>query len=83
MPDLRRLSDFTSRVCCGGIGVLLAISRDKPYDDFIIPIQIRSSMVSDGRNMYAVFPKAFHEKLMSCRHTAVMKMGVHSQTQLG
>lgn len=64
MPDLAYIDDFYTRICAGGIGVLLAIARGAPYDDFLIPLQVRSSSVSDGRNQLAVLPKAFHQPVV-------------------
>lgn len=61
MPDVGYLDDYDSRICAGGIGVLLAIARGKPYNDFLITLQVRSSKVSDGRGQLAVIPKSFHQ----------------------
>lgn len=58
LPTLTSLEMPDSRVCCGGPGVLLALKRKK---DYLIPVQIRSQQVSDGRGLRAIIPKAFHE----------------------
>ncbi len=63
MPELKFLSNYQSRICAGGIGVLLAIARGKPHNDFLLTFQVRSSFVSDGRNQLAVLPKAFHQPI--------------------
>ncbi len=55
------LFDFRSRLCCGGLGLVVALARPTPDNDFIIPIQVRSSTVSDSRGLLAVIPKAFHQ----------------------
>ena len=64
MPNINSFTDYQSRICCGGIGVVFALARGNPHNDYIIPIQIRSQKVNDGRGQFAVIPKAFHEPLV-------------------
>jgi hypothetical protein len=63
LPDIGSLSDFNSRICSGGIGVVFAVARGAPDNDFLLPIQVRSSSVTDVRGKYAVLPKAFHQPI--------------------
>lgn len=64
LPTIESLNDYQNRLCVGGIGALLAIARDESEHDFLIPLQIRGSRVSDGRGQLAVLPKAFHQPLV-------------------
>lgn len=58
MPNIETLVDVGSRICCGGIGVVMALRTN---GGFQIPLQVRSRRVSDGRGRLAVIPKAFHQ----------------------
>ncbi len=57
------LFDFKNRICGGGAGVVFAVARGNPYNDFLILIQSRSHTVSDGRGKYAVIPKGLHQPM--------------------
>ena len=61
LPSRKALFDFSSRVCCGGLGLVVAIARPTPDSDYIIPLQVRSAKVNDGRGLLSVVPKAFHQ----------------------
>ncbi len=61
IPTVDSLVDFKSRISIGGSGVVLAMARSAPDNDFIIPLQIRSHKVSDSRNSLAVLPKGIHQ----------------------
>lgn len=61
MPDLDSIINLKSRICCGGIGTVFALRRES---DYLIPLHIRSSRVSDGRELLAVLPKAFHQPII-------------------
>lgn len=61
LPSLRSLTDFKSRICSSGMGMVLAFARGGPNNDFVIPMQIRSAQVSDARGKFAVIPKGYHQ----------------------
>jgi hypothetical protein len=60
LPNLNALGDLRNRVCCGGLGVVFALKRSS-YNDYYIPLQIRSKDVNDGRELLALIPKGFHQ----------------------
>lgn len=62
MRDSKSLLNLESRICAGGMGALIAFAD---RDRFLLPIQARSSKVSDGRGLRAVIPKAFHQPTVS------------------
>jgi len=65
LPDIGSFTDYDSRLCCGGIGVVFALARGEEFgNDFVVPLQIRSAKVSDGRGRLAVLPKAFHQPVV-------------------
>lgn len=61
LPSRNVFFDFSSRLCCGGFGLMVAIARRAPDSDYVLPVQVRSEKVSDGRGLLAVVPKAFHQ----------------------
>ena len=73
LPSLSSLTDFKSRICSSGMGMVLAIARDRPHNDFIIPMQIRSAKVSDARSKYAVIPKGYHQSYID----DAMEINIH------
>jgi hypothetical protein len=54
------MNGLDSHLCCGGVGILFAVARGHPYNDFYIPIELRSNEVSDNPGCYAL-PYGFHE----------------------
>lgn len=63
LPDGQSLLNFRERICAGGITMVFAMPRPKPYNDFIFPIQQRSASVADGQGMLSIIPRGFHESL--------------------
>jgi hypothetical protein len=59
-PSREALFDFSTRPCCGGFGLVVAIARPDPHNDYVIPVQYRSTNVTNARGLCAVIPKAFH-----------------------
>lgn len=62
LPDFDALRNLQNRICAGGIGVVWAL-RSRQEQGYVIPLQVRSSQVNDGRGRHAVLPKAFHAPL--------------------
>jgi hypothetical protein len=55
---LESLANVERRLCCGGVGVLVAFKQPEGY---LVPIQQRGQMVSDNRGTLALVPKGFHQ----------------------
>jgi hypothetical protein len=60
-PTRGSLWRVADRLCCGGFGLTVAIARNDPAKDYVIPLQRRSSQVSDNRGLMSVLPKGFHQ----------------------
>jgi hypothetical protein len=63
LPEISSLTQYSGRICGGGLGVVFAMARGKPHNDFIIPIQTRSAKVADGQGRLSVLPKAWHQHI--------------------
>ncbi len=61
LPTAHSVWDLRSRLCVGGLGVVLALAHG---GEFIIPLQKRARNVSDGQNMLSVLPKALHQPMI-------------------
>lgn len=57
------MSHFDQRFTGGGLQALVAIARPAPYNDFAIPLQVRSGRVSDGQGLHGVIPMAYHQPI--------------------
>lgn len=64
LPDGQSIIDFGSRMCAGGISTFFAIARPHPFNDFAIPVQKRSSSVSDSQGLLSPIPRAFHQPMV-------------------
>lgn len=58
------MTGFDERFTAGGLQALVAIARPAPFDDFAIPLQVRSGRVSDGHGLYGVIPMAYHQPVL-------------------
>jgi len=61
MPSIDSFDDFKSRICVGGMGCLVAFARAFPYNDYVIPLQVRSRKVASNPGLYSVIPHFFHQ----------------------
>lgn len=64
--NYRKLDDFcefNQRLTPVGISVLVAMKRDKPWDDYALLLQKRSNLVSEVPNTFAVVPTANHQPM--------------------
>lgn len=61
MPDAASILDLGRRLCVGGVNVTFAMRRPAPWNDFAIPIQRRSRMLSADQFLLAVLPTAYHQ----------------------
>lgn len=61
LPDVASLANLPGRLCVGGIQACIAIRRPKPWNDFVIPVQRRSSVTSEGQGLMSPIPCAFHQ----------------------
>lgn len=57
------MDGFGARLTGGGLQATVAVARPAPYDDFAIPLQVRSGRVSDGRGLHGVVPMAYHQAM--------------------
>lgn len=64
-PDIATLMDFPARIAAGGVNALCAFARPAPFDDFVIPLQVRSASVGEGAGSYGVIPMALHQRAAS------------------
>lgn len=67
LPKGNNFLDFNERVCAGGISTVFAIARPQPDNDFVIPVQKRSSSVSDSRGLLSPIPRAFHQPMVNAK----------------
>jgi hypothetical protein len=65
LPNAAAVADYGARMCAGGVHVTFAIQRPAPDDDFVIPLQKRSHLLSEGQAMMAVLPTAMHQPSIS------------------
>lgn len=64
-PTPAALLDFRSHLTGGGVHTLCAFARPSPYNDFVIPLQRRSTRVGVAGGSYGVIPMAFHQPAAS------------------
>jgi hypothetical protein len=60
MGDCAALLELDRRICLGGVNLVMAIVLD---GKIVIPLQVRSGEVADGRGEVSVIPKGFHQHL--------------------
>lgn len=68
LPTSLSIAQFRERMCAGGIHVTMAFQRPDPHDDYVIPIQRRSRVTSEGQDMISVLPQAFHQPTVDPQH---------------
>ncbi len=64
LPDGQSIINFEGRMCAGGISTFFAMARPEPFNDFAIPVQKRSSNVSDSQGLLSPIPRAFHQPMV-------------------
>jgi hypothetical protein len=64
LSNSRAIADYSKRICVGGVNVMVALQRPDPWDDFAIPVQRRSAILSEGQNMISLVPQAFHQHMI-------------------
>lgn len=62
MLPAKNLLRFDRRISAGGVSTIVAFARDD--GDFVIPIQVRSSKVSDSPGLLTPIPRAFHQPMV-------------------
>ncbi len=60
LPDISSLDSFESRICIGGVAVLMAVAT-RERKDFTLWTQQRSDDVCDGSGMKSVIPLGLHQ----------------------
>jgi hypothetical protein len=61
LTNAEKLISFQSRTCVGGVHTTFAIQRPDPWNDFVIPLQLRDARVSAGQGLMSVIPQAYHQ----------------------
>jgi len=61
LTNAKKLSNFQSRICVGGVHTTFAIQRPDPWNDYVIPLQQRATQVSAGQGLMSVIPQAYHQ----------------------
>ena len=64
LGDSHQLSDYSSRLCCGGVSGILAFARPAPHHDYYIPYMVRSNKVSENRGRIGLLPVGFHQPMV-------------------
>jgi hypothetical protein len=64
LPNVESFRRYNGRIVAGGISGILAIARRAPERDFVIPLQIRSAKVAEGRGTYTGSIQAWHQPLL-------------------
>ncbi|MCC6364671.1 MAG: hypothetical protein IT165_14215 [Bryobacterales bacterium] len=70
-PTVRALTDFQTRLTAGGVQLLCAFARE---DDFVLPLQVRSSRVGEAAGCYGVVPMAYHQGAVEPSATALREV---------
>jgi hypothetical protein len=65
LPDSSSLFDFKSRLCAGGLSVLLAFMRPRPDNDFVFFVKKRSKEVAAGHGLLSLVPMGYHQPLLT------------------
>ncbi len=63
LPDVGTVARYKKRMCVGGIHATVAIQR-KDEEDFVIPVQQRSSIVGSGQGLITAIPEAYHQPMI-------------------
>jgi hypothetical protein len=64
LPTLKTLSYLSERISAGGIACVVAMARGAPYNDYCIPLQLRSQSVAEGRGVYTASIQAWHQPIV-------------------
>jgi len=64
-PDAAALLDLQHHAMSGGVHTLCAFARPAPHNDFIVPLQRRSTRVGVAGGSFGVIPMAFHQPTVS------------------
>jgi len=70
-PTVQSLTDFHTRRTGGGVQMLCAFARE---DDFVLPLQVRSSRVGEAAGSYGVVPMAYHQGAVEPSATALREV---------
>jgi hypothetical protein len=63
LPTISCLSNLDDRISAGGLACVVAMARGAPYNDYCIPLQIRSDAVAEGRGAYTASLQAWHQPM--------------------
>jgi hypothetical protein len=61
LPKISHLGNIHNRISAGGLACVVAIARGAPYNDYCIPLQLRSQKVAEGRGVYTGSLQGWHQ----------------------
>ncbi|MFN8092186.1 MAG: hypothetical protein U0599_08205 [Vicinamibacteria bacterium] len=64
MADARRVAAFRKRLCPGGVSMVVAMRRPKPWNDYVVPVQRRASVLAGNQAALGVVPHAYHQPMV-------------------
>lgn len=64
LPTTNALGYLSERISAGGIAGVVAMARGYPYNDYCIPLQLRSQSVAEGRGVYTASLQAWHQPIV-------------------
>lgn len=64
-PTVPSFLDLKTKLCGGGISLLLAFRRSKPFDDYALVLQRRAPKLAAGAGALGVYPHAYHQPSVS------------------
>jgi hypothetical protein len=60
LRDTAALLAYDLRYTAGGVQTLCAFARPAPFDDYVIPLQLRGKRIAEGGGNYGVVPMGVH-----------------------
>lgn len=63
LPTATSLGYLSERISAGGLSCVVAMARGHPYNDYCIPLQLRSQSVAEGRGVYTASLQAWHQPI--------------------
>jgi hypothetical protein len=64
LPTTNSLIYLSERISAGGIACVVAMARGYPYNDYCIPLQLRSQSVAEARGVYTGSLQAWHQPIV-------------------
>jgi hypothetical protein len=71
LPSTNSLTHLSERISAGGLACVVAMARGVPYNDYVIPLQVRSHSVAEGRGVITASLQAWHQPNIGDYHNEV------------